>query len=77
MISIDITEEECAVTVKEIVETGCYSFEGILDFNEEPVIERIVSVMEREDGAAGKIMSYGLCCLTGIYILGSIIRVLV
>lgn len=64
------------MTTKELAEAGCYSFEGILNFNGELVLERIVSILEREDGVAEKIVSYGLCIMAGLYISVSILRVL-
>ncbi|MFZ5650715.1 MAG: hypothetical protein ACOY4I_07670 [Bacillota bacterium] len=76
MISIDTYKGEWAVTTKELAEAGCYSFEGILNFNGELVIERTVSILEREDGVTEKIVSYGLCIIAGLYISISILGVL-
>ncbi|MFZ5611025.1 MAG: hypothetical protein ACOY3U_02350 [Bacillota bacterium] len=65
------------MTTKELVEAGCYSFDGILNFNGEQVIERIASIMEREDGITDKIVSYGLCGMAGLYLFISVLRVLI
>lgn len=65
------------MTTKELVETGCYGFEGILNFNREQIIGKFITIMEREDRATEKIVSYGLCGMSGLYVFGSILRVLI
>lgn len=64
------------MTTKEMAGAGYYSFEGTFSFDGEQLIEKVLTIMEREDRAEEKIISYGLCGITGLYLSGSIIRAL-
>lgn len=65
------------MTARELTGDRCYSFEGVLDFSGEKLLERAVSLVEREDGRAEKALSYGLCGTTALYLFGSVIRALI
>ncbi|MHB8156103.1 MAG: hypothetical protein ACYDEQ_01705 [Desulfocucumaceae bacterium] len=63
------------MSTKEIKLNYC-SFEELAIFDGEKFIDGVLSVMEREDRAAEKIVSYGLCGITGLYLFASVLRVL-
>lgn len=65
------------MTVRELADPGYYGFEDLLTFEGADPADRVLSALEREDTMAEKYISCGLFAFTGIYLLGSIIRVIV
>ena len=66
------------MTVRDFADAGCCGFEEIIpDIDGEKLLDSVVYTLEREDGMAEKAISYGLFIVTGLYMFGSILRVLV
>lgn len=50
---------------------GKYIFRGF-----EQIINALTNRMEKSDTAADKLVGYGICCLTGIYLVGHALKAL-
>lgn len=65
------------MTARELVDAGYCGFEEMWDFEGEGLADKVLTIMEREDGVVEKVISYGLCAVTGVYLAVSIVRALV